>query len=149
MHPIQQFAGQAVPAVSSSGSPTLTQLGYNADQGAEIGMAVSVVPVLGLVLGAIVLAALNPSDAIPRWIWAALGGGIGLAAGNALGVSAIKNIQPANASMVPSASFDETAFYQNLGASLSSQIQSAMSSSAAPLSQPATIPATFQTQTTS
>jgi hypothetical protein len=135
MHPIHQWAGQTVPAASSSAapSPTLAQLGYTADQGAEIGMAVSVLPILGLVIGAIALSALSPSDAVPRWIWAVLGGGVGLAAGNALGVAAVKQIQPANAQpgVTPTGSFDETAFYQNLGQSLSSQIAAAMSSSAA------------------
>jgi hypothetical protein len=151
MHPIQQWAGQNLPAASSSqAAPTLAQLGYDADQGAEIGMAVSVVPIVGLVLGAIVLSALNPSDAIPRWIWAVLGGGVGLAAGNALGVAAVKQIKPsgiAASGVQPAASFDEVAFYQNLGQSLSSQIQSAMSSSAAPATTdaPTTIPASLQT----
>lgn len=149
MHPIHQWTGQAVPAASSSTSPTLAQLGYTADQGAEIGMAVSVLPVLGAVLGAIALAALSPSDAIPRWIWGALGAGVGLAAGNALGVAAVKKIAPANApqtGVLPSASFDEIAFYQQLGQSVSSQIQSAMSSSAAPTTvAPTTIPATLPT----
>lgn len=136
MNPYQQWAGQAIPAASSSAAtaPTLAQLGYDADQGAEIGMAVSVVPVLGLVLGAIALTALNPSDAVPRWIWALIGGGVGLAAGNALGLAAIKQLQPANAqgqAGATPAAFDEVMFYRNLGQSLSSQIQSAMSSSAA------------------
>jgi len=156
MHPIHQWAGQNLPAnvvSSSASSPTLTQLGYNADQGAEIGMAVSVLPILGLVLGAVALSALSPSDALPRWLWGVLGAGVGLAAGNALGIAAVKQIQPAGlaAGVQPTASFDEIAFYQQLGQSLSSQIQSAMSSSApTDLAQPAgTMPATYQTPTTS
>jgi len=150
-NPFAQWAGQALPAASSSApaSPTLTQLGYNADQGAQVGMAVSVVPIVGLVLGAVLLSAINPSDVVPRWFWAVLGGGVGLAAGNALGVAAVQKITPANP-VQASGSFDETAFYQQLGQSLSSQIQSAMSSSASPTTAtPTTIPASLTPQSTS
>src|SRR5271154_6174095 len=136
----QQYLGQALPAASSSSGPTtLAQQGYTADQGAEIGIAVSAVPLIGLLLGGIALYALNPSDVVPKWLWAVLGGGIGLAAGNALGVAAVGKLVPGNPlqgqygqnQSSSSTSFDEIGFYQNLGASLSSQIASAISSSSA------------------
>lgn len=133
----RQYIGQIVPpASSSSGAPTLAQQGYTADQGAEIGIAVSAVPLIGLLLGGIALYALNPSDVVPKWLWAVLGGGIGLAAGNALGVAAVNTLVPGNLGQnynqsSSSTSFNELAFYQNLGATLSSQVASAISSSSA------------------
>jgi hypothetical protein len=149
MYPYQRV-GQAIPAASSSTTPpSLAQQGYTADQGAEIGIAVSAVPLIGLLLGGIALYALSPSDALPKWFWGILGGGLGLAAGNALGVAAVNKILPVNTAQnpnQPTGSFDELAFYQSLGQSLSSQIQSAMSSSTSPATIGPVIPQTQPSQ---
>ena len=115
------------PSVSAT-TPTpgsLTAAGYTADQGAEIGVAVSAVPLVGLLLGAIALSALSPSDVIPQWAWAVVGGAIGLAVGNQLGLAAVNTITPANppAGVTPAA-FSETAFYSQLAQTASSQLAS-------------------------
>jgi hypothetical protein len=133
---------------------TLAAAGYTADQGAEIGVAVSALPLVGLLLGAVALSALSPSDAIPQWAWAVIGGGVGLALGNQLGLAAVNAIVPANPPIAgvgagaPSSSFNETAFYQQMAQTASTQLQSYFASLSASTAPASTAPA-ITTPTTS
>jgi hypothetical protein len=144
----QQYVGQQVASSSAPAPGSLAAQGYTADQGAEIGIAVSGLPLVGALLGAIVLGALAPSDVVPVWAWALLGAGVGLVAGNQLGVAVVNQIAPANAAVnpaLPSSSFNEVSFYQGIAQSASSQLasyiaaqQTASASTAPVVSAPST-----------